>query len=132
VVSHSSSRLLHVVFLEVMPAILGIAILVITYQRFRFTTLVYFLVSIHAAILIVGGHYTYAEMPAFNWIRDTLHLGRNYYDRLGHFAQGFVPAVITREFLLRRTSLRRTKKLNFLVLCVCEAFSALYELFEWR
>jgi len=119
-------------FLEVVPAILGIGILVVTYRRFQFTTLVYFLVSIHAAILMIGGHYTYAEMPLFNWIRDTFHLSRNHYDRLGHFTQGFVPAIITREFLLRTTPLKRSKTLNFLVLCVCEAFSALYELFEWR
>ena len=119
-------------FLEVVPAILGIGILIVTYRRFQFTTLVYFLVSIHAAILMIGGHYTYAEMPLFNWIRDAFHLSRNHYDRLGHFTQGFVPAIITREFLLRTTPLKRSKTLNFLVLCVCEAFSALYELFEWR
>ena len=119
-------------FLEVLPAILGIGILAVSYRRFQFTTLVYLLVSIHAAILMIGGHYTYAEMPLFNWIRDSFHLSRNHYDRLGHFTQGFVPAIITREFLLRTTPLKRSKTLAFLVLCVCEAFSALYELFEWR
>jgi putative membrane protein len=81
---------------------------------------------------MIGGHYTYAEMPLFNWIRDAFHLARNHYDRLGHFTQGFVPAIVTREFLLRTTPLRRSKTLVFLVLCVCLAFSALYELFEWR
>ena len=119
-------------FPEVIPAILGIGILAVTYRRFQFTTLVYFLVSIHAAILMIGGYYTYAEMPLFDWIRDTFHLSRNHYDQLGHFARGFVPAIVTREFLLRTTPFRRSKTLNFLVLCVCEAFSALYELFEWR
>ena len=119
-------------FLEVLPAILGIGILAFTYRRFQFTTLVYVLVALHAAILMIGGHYTYAEMPLFNWIRDTFHLSRNHYDRLGHFMQGFGPAIVTREFLLRTTPLKRSKTLSFLVLCVCLAFSALYELFEWR
>jgi putative membrane protein len=119
-------------FLEVLPAFLGIGILAITYRRFRFTDLVYGLIWIHAAILMVGGHYTYAQMPLFNWIRDTFHLMRNDYDRLGHFAQGFVPALIAREFLLRMSSLKRGKLLAFLVVSICLAFSALYELFEWQ
>ncbi len=119
-------------FLEVLPAFLGIGILAATYHRFRFTGLVYGLVWIHAAILMIGGHYTYAQMPLFNWIRDTFHLMRNDYDKVGHFAQGFVPALIVREFLLRRSSLKRGKLLAFLVVSVCLAFSALYELFEWQ
>lgn len=119
-------------FLEVLPAFLGIGLLAATYHRFRFTGLVYGLVWIHAAILMIGGHYTYAQMPLFNWIRDTFHLMRNDYDKVGHFAQGFVPALIVREFLLRRSSLKRGKLLAFLVVSVCLAFSALYELFEWQ
>ena len=118
--------------LEVLPAIIGIAILAATYKRFRFSTLVYALICVHAIILMIGGHYTYAEMPLFNWIRDTLGLSRNYYDRLGHFAQGFVPAMIAREILLRTTPLRRGKLLFYIVVSICLAISALYELIEWR
>jgi putative membrane protein len=81
---------------------------------------------------MIGGHYTYAEMPVFNWIRDALGLSRNYYDRLGHFAQGFVPALIAREILLRTTPLRRGKMLSYIILSICLAISALYELCEWR
>jgi putative membrane protein len=119
-------------FLEVVPAFLGIGILVATYRRFRFTDLVYGLIWIHAVILIIGGHYTYAQMPIFNWIRDAFHLTRNYYDKVGHFAQGFVPALIAREFLLRKSPLKRGKLTAFLVISICLAFSALYELFEWQ
>lgn len=87
-------------------AVIGLVIVLLTYNRFRLTNLVYGLIWIHAIILVVGGHYTYAEMPVFNWLRDTFDLARNYYDRLGHFAQGFIPAVIAREILLRKTPLR--------------------------
>ena len=117
--------------LEVSPGIIGIAVLALTYRRFQFTSLVYSLIAVHAIILFIGGHYTYAEMPLFNWIRDSWHLSRNYYDRVGHFAQGFVPALIVREFLLRKTTLKRGPLLSFLVLCVCMAISAWYELFEF-
>src|SRR5581483_12502452 len=99
--------------------------------RFQFTTFVYVLIFLHACILFVGGHYTYAEVPLFNWIRDHFHLVRNYYDRLGHFAQGFVPALITREVLLRATPLRRGKAVSGLVFAVGMAISALYEIFEF-
>ena len=119
-------------FLEVLPAILGVGILAATYPRFKFTGLAYFLVTVHAIILMVGGHYTYAEVPLFNWIRDHFGLARNDYDRLGHFFQGFVPAIITREVLLRTTPLKKGKMVAFLTVSVCMAFSALYELFEWR
>ena len=117
--------------LEVAPGVIGIAVLVVLYPRFRFTELVYTAIAAQAIILFIGGHYTYAEMPLFNWIRDHYHLSRNYYDRVGHFAQGFVPALIAREVLLRKTALRRGKLLTFLVLCVCMAISAWYELFEF-
>ena len=117
--------------LEVSPGVIGIVVLALTYRKFQFTTLVYSLIAIHAIILFIGGHYTYAEMPLFNWVRDTWHLSRNYYDRVGHFAQGFVPALIAREVLLRKTALRRGKLLAFLVLCICMAISAWYELFEF-
>ncbi|NLI90942.1 MAG: DUF2238 domain-containing protein [Peptococcaceae bacterium] len=118
-------------FLEVLPALIGFGIIVYTYNRFRLTNLVYVLIFIYAVILIIGGHYTYAEMPVFNWLRDTFHLQRNYYDRLGHLAQGFIPALITREILLRNSVLKRGKWLSCIVICVCLAISALYELIEW-
>lgn len=118
-------------FLEVLPAILGMAILAATYRNFRFTSLCYALVAVHMIILMVGGHYTYAEVPLFDWIRDALGLGRNHYDRVGHFAQGFVPAIIAREILLRLSSLTRGKLLFFIVISIGLAISAFYELIEW-
>lgn len=118
-------------FLEVFPAIIAAPILALTYRRFPLTSLAYVLIAIHAMILMVGGHYTYAEVPLFNWLRDTFHLARNNYDRVGHFAQGFVPALLAREILLRTTPLKPGKMLFFLVVCVCLAISASYELFEW-
>jgi putative membrane protein len=118
-------------FLEVFPALIGLLVITFTYNRFRLTDLVYFLVLVHAIILIVGGHYTYAEMPIFNWLRDTFHLDRNYYDRLGHFAQGFIPAVIVREILLRKSGLNRGKLISFIIISICLAISATYELVEW-
>lgn len=117
--------------LEVAPGVAGAMILIWTYPRFRFTTLVYMLILIHASILFVGGHYTYAEVPAFNWLRDTYHLSRNHFDRVGHFAQGFVPAMIAREVLLRNSPLQRGKWLIAIVIAFCLAISAMYELFEW-
>ena len=118
-------------FLEVWPAAGAVALLAATYQRFRFTTFVYGLIWVHAVILLVGGHYTYAEVPLFNWIRDNFHLARNDYDRVGHFAQGFVPAFIAREVFLRRKIVKRGW-IPFVVISVCLAVSALYELLEWR
>jgi putative membrane protein len=117
--------------LEVAPAILALVLLGLTYRRFTFTPMVYALIWIHAVILLVGGHYTYAEVPLFNWLRDTFHLSRNYYDRVGHVAQGFCPAIVAREILLRRSPLRPGKWLFFLTTCVCLAISAMYELTEW-
>jgi putative membrane protein len=117
-------------FLEVLPALLGIAVLMLLYPRFKFTNLVYFLILVHTAILIVGGHYTYAEMPFFNWLKDMLELDRNYYDRLGHFAQGFIPAIIAREVLIRQAILNK-KWLSLIVVCICLAISASYELLEF-
>lgn len=117
--------------LEVFPAAAGLVILAATRRRFPFTTLVYILAAAHMAILIIGGHYTYALVPAGRWVQDALDLSRNHYDRLGHLAQGFVPAIIAREILLRTSPLRRGKWLFFIVLCVCTAISAVYELIEW-
>ena len=118
-------------FLEVLPAVIGLIVIIITYNLFRLSNLVYVLILIHSIILIIGGHYTYAEMPVFNWLRDTFDLSRNYYDRLGHFAQGFIPAIVLREILLRTSPLRRGKLLNILVMCTCLSISASYELIEW-
>lgn len=117
--------------MEVFPVFIGIPLLILSYRRFPLTPLAYRLLLIHSLILMVGGHYTYARVPAGFWIRDLLHLGRNHYDRLGHFAQGFVPAILAREILLRRSPLRPGKMLFFLVTCVCLAISAFYELIEW-
>jgi putative membrane protein len=118
-------------FLEVLPAIIGLAILSLTFQKFRFTNLVYTLIFIHCAILIVGGHYTYAEVPLFDWIQDSFNQSRNNYDKLGHFAQGFVPAMIARELLIRKKILLKSNWLNFIVVSIALAISAAYEFIEW-
>lgn len=118
-------------FLEVVPALIAVPILVFTYQRFPFTRLVYVLILLHACILMVGGHFTYAREPVFAWLAQVMHWPRNNFDKLGHFAQGFVPAIAAREVFLRRTPLRRGGWLFFLVVCFCGALSASYELFEW-
>jgi putative membrane protein len=117
--------------LEVAPIFIVAPILVLTARRFPLTPLVYRLLFLHALILMVGGHYTYAKVPLGFWVQDALGLGRNHYDRLGHLAQGFVPAILAREVLLRRSPLQRGKWLTFLVVCVCLALSATYELIEW-
>ena len=117
--------------LEVAPAVLGAALLLATYRRFRLTNLVYLLVWLHALILMVGGHWTYARNPLFDWLKEALELQRNYYDRLGHLAQGFVPAIIGREILLRTSPLRPGKWLFLIVVCICLALSAVYEFAEW-
>ncbi len=119
-------------FLEVFPAIIGFVLLVATYRRFPLTPLLYALLMIHAAILMVGGHYTYAEVPLGFWMRDLLHTGRNDYDRIGHFAQGFVPAMVAREILIRKNVVRGRGWLYFIIVAICLAISATYELVEWR
>jgi len=117
--------------LEVAPVVIVLPILVVTYRYFVFTPLVYVLILIHALILMVGGHYTYAEVPWFNWLRDAYELSRNYYDRLGHFAQGFVPAMVAREILLKKSPLVPGRWLFFIVSCICLSISAVYEFIEW-
>jgi len=117
--------------LEVFPVLMGIPILFATFSRFPLSPLVYRLLFIHAVILMVGGHYTYARVPVGFAVQDLLDLSRNHYDRLGHFAQGFVPAILAREILLRTSPLERGKWLSCLVVSVCLAFSAFYELLEW-
>lgn len=117
--------------LEVFPAFLGLGILIATYKQFQFTKLAYWLMLVHAIILMIGGHYTYAEVPLFNYLRDTFNLGRNHYDKIGHFAQGFIPAIIAREILIRKSPMKHGKWLSFMVICISLALSATYEFFEW-
>ena len=118
-------------WLEVAPGLAGIAILLATYHRFRFTTLCYTLIALHVCVLCVGGHYTYARVPSFDWLRAALGWQRNDFDRLGHLMQGFVPAIIARELLIRLEIVSRKRWIPFLVLCICLAISASYELIEW-
>jgi putative membrane protein len=117
--------------LEVLPIFLALPIILATQRRFPLSTLALTLIAAHALILIFGGHYTYARVPLGDWARDWFGWQRNNYDKIGHFAQGFVPAIIAREVLLRLSPLRRDSLLNFLVVCVCLAISASYELIEW-
>ena len=117
--------------LEVLPALVGIAILLPTRKSFPLTPLLYTLIALHMIILAVGGHYTYALVPVGDWVREWFNLSRNHYDRLGHFAQGFVPAMISRELFLRWNVVQKRGWLNFVIGCVCLAISAVYELIEW-
>jgi putative membrane protein len=118
-------------FLEVFPALFGFIILAFTYKTFPLTSLTYSLILIHAMILMVGGHYTYAEVPLFDTLAELFDWQRNNYDKVGHFAQGFVPAIIARELLLRKTPLTHGMWLNFIVVSICLALSAIYEILEW-
>jgi len=118
-------------WLEVAPVLIAAPLLVLTARRFPLTNLVYVLIAIHALILIVGAHYTYANVPPGFWVQELFDLARNPYDRLGHFAQGFVPAMIAREILLRTSPLKPGGWLFFIVCSICLAISAAYELIEW-
>ncbi|HOP22131.1 MAG TPA: DUF2238 domain-containing protein [Gammaproteobacteria bacterium] len=118
-------------FLEVLPAIIAVIILAFTYRSFPLTPLLYILILIHCIILMVGGHYTYAEVPLFDWIKETYDLSRNNYDKLGHFAQGFVPAILARELFIRHNVVFGVWWRRYLIVSVCLAFSAFYELIEW-
>ena len=117
--------------LEVTPALIALGLLIATRKRFRFTQLAYTLILVHSIILMVGGHYTYAEVPLFDWVKEAFGLARNNYDRLGHLAQGFIPAIVAREILIRNQVIQGRAWLSFLVVCVCLAISAIYELVEW-
>ena len=117
--------------LEVFPILIGVPILVWIYPRFRFTRLVYSLLWLHAIILMVGGHYTYAQVPMGFWMEHAFGFARNHYDRIGHFAQGFIPALLAREIFIRTSPLRGSRWLPFVVVCFCLAFSAFYELIEF-
>jgi putative membrane protein len=117
--------------LETAPAVIALIVLFMTRQKFRLTDLAYNLILIHSLILMVGAHYTYAEVPLFDWLQDVFNLERNNYDKVGHLAQGFVPAIIAREILIRNHVLLNIKWLNFFIVCICLAISAVYELLEW-
>lgn len=120
-------------FLEVVPALIGFTVLAATYRNFHFTLFLYALIAVQMMILFVGGHYTYAHVPLFDWTRDHFHQQRNNYDRVGHFAQGFVPALIARELFVRLNVIGRDRRrwTGFIVIAICLGISAAYELFEW-
>ena len=118
-------------FLEAMPAIVAVTLLALTFKRFRFTNMTYVFIFIHCCILLVGAKYTYAEVPLFNYIQEYFGHARNNYDKIGHFAQGFIPALVARELLVRLKILNRKSWLAFIVVSICLSISALYELFEW-
>ena len=118
-------------FLEVLPAIIALIVLAFTYKKFRLTPLVYTLILIHCIILMVGGHYTYASVPLFDFIKDFLNQDRNNFDKLGHFAQGFIPAMVAREIIIRKSIITIESWRNFFIICFCLGFSAFYELIEW-
>lgn len=118
-------------FLETFPALFGLIILVATYKRFRFTNFAYTFILIHCSILFVGGHYTYAEVPLFNWIRDVFEQSRNNFDKIGHLAQGMIPALLAREIMIRTHVTSKLGWASFLSVCIAMTISALYELLEW-
>lgn len=115
-------------FLEVLPALVGAVLLLLTYKRYRLTPLLYVLILMHCVVLMIGGHYTYAEVPLFDGLFGA---ERNNYDKVGHFFQGFVPAVLAREILLRQNAVNGRGWLNLFIISICLAFSAFYELIEW-
>ena len=118
-------------FLEIIPAIIGVLILAFTFKKFRFTDFTYFFILIHCIILFIGGHYTYAEVPFFEWIKEVFDQSRNNYDKVGHFAQGFVPALIIRELFIRKNVIANKSFFNFIIVSICLAISAAYEWIEW-
>ncbi|MDH5345780.1 MAG: DUF2238 domain-containing protein [Gammaproteobacteria bacterium] len=118
-------------WLEVLPALIGGAVLWYTRDSFPLTGLAYVLILLHCIILMVGGHYTYAEVPLFDWIGEQLGHTRNNYDKLGHFAQGFIPAIVAREIVVRKNVFNSARWRDFFIVCFCLGFSAFYELIEW-
>ena len=118
-------------FLEIIPAIIGLLILALTFKKFRFTNFTYTLILIHCIILFIGGHYTYAEVPFFDYIKEIFHQSRNNYDKVGHFAQGFVPAMIIRELFIQKKVIANQSFFNFIIVSICLAISAAYEWIEW-
>jgi putative membrane protein len=117
--------------LEVAPAVVGFVLIVLTWKSFPLTVLLYWLILLHAVVLMIGGHYTYAEVPLFDTIKPWFGFERNNYDKLGHFLQGLVPAILAREILIRKNVVSGRAWTNFIVVSVCLAFSAFYELIEW-
>jgi putative membrane protein len=118
-------------FLEVIPAIISFLVLAFTFKKFRFTNFTYTLILLHCIILFIGGHYTYAEVPFFDYIKEIFHQSRNNYDKVGHFAQGFVPAMIVRELFIRKEVISNKNFFNFIIVSICLAISAAYEFIEW-
>lgn len=118
-------------FLEIVPAIIGVLILAFTFKKFRFTNFTYTLILVHCIILFIGGHYTYAEVPFFDYIKEIFHQSRNNYDKVGHFAQGLVPAMIIRELFIRKNVISNKSFFNFIIVSICLAISAAYEWIEW-
>lgn len=118
-------------FLEIIPAIIGVLILAFTFKKFRFTNFTYTLILVHCIILFIGGHYTYAEVPFFDYIKELFHQSRNNYDKVGHFAQGLVPAMIIRELFIRKKVINNQSFFNFIIVSICLAISATYEFIEW-
>lgn len=117
--------------LEVLPALIGAGVLWLTRESFPLTRLTYTLILVHCVILMVGGHYTYAEVPLGEWVRDVFDQSRNNYDKLGHIAQGFIPAIIARELVIRKDVFNSARWRDFFIVCFCLGFSAFYELIEW-
>ncbi|MBK8600514.1 MAG: DUF2238 domain-containing protein [Flavobacterium sp.] len=118
-------------FLEIIPALIGFLILALTFNKFRFTNLTYSLILVHCIILFIGGHYTYAEVPLFDYFKEVFRHSRNNYDKVGHFAQGFVPALIIRELFIRKKVIANHAFFNFIIVSICLAISAAYEWIEW-
>jgi putative membrane protein len=117
--------------LETAPAMIAFIAILATRRRFPLTPLAYGLILLHSIILMIGGHYTYAEVPLFDFIRESLHYERNNYDKIGHFAQGFIPAIVAREIIIRNGVVNNRNWLNFFTVTICLAISAFYELIEW-
>lgn len=118
-------------FLEVFPAIVGLLVLLFSFKKFQFTNFTYFFILLHCYVLFIGGHYTYAEVPLFDWIKEALGHTRNNYDKIGHFAQGFVPAMLVRELFIRKSVISNKSYFNFIIVSICLAISAAYEWIEW-
>ncbi len=118
-------------FLEVSPAVMALAILAVSFKKFRFSNLVYFLILVHSIVLMIGGHWTYAEVPFFNWLRDIGIFSRNNYDKVGHFMQGFVPVLVAREVIIRKDIVNGGRWTNFFSIAIVLAASACYEFIEW-
>ncbi len=119
-----------ILLVEVLPSVLVLIFLISTYNKFRLTTVSYFIITLLVILTFIGGHYSYSKVPLFSWIRDYFDLQRNHYDRFGHFLKGSIVLVII-EILLRKTALSKSKTTNFIALCITLAIGAFYEIIEW-